>query len=81
MTTTIEEVLAPPDERTKTVPPESGDHDRFAHYAPKHLITQGAVYGTSVKALCGKRFVPMRDPSRYPICPECKEKLDQFPAG
>ena len=24
-------------------------------------------------ALCGKVWIPNRDPSRYPVCPTCKE--------
>jgi hypothetical protein len=31
------------------------------------------VLGTPVTALCGKVWVPSRDPSRFPICPTCKE--------
>jgi Protein of unknown function (DUF3039) len=23
--------------------------------------------------LCGHRFQPVRDPSRFPVCPRCKE--------
>jgi Protein of unknown function (DUF3039) len=23
--------------------------------------------------LCGHRFQPIRDPSRFPVCPKCKE--------
>ena len=29
--------------------------------------------GTPVVALCGKVWVPSRDPERFPICPECQE--------
>jgi hypothetical protein len=54
-------------------PVENGDHDRFAHYAEKHKITEAMVLGTPIKALCGKVWVPSRDPSRYPVCPTCKE--------
>ncbi|MDN5727599.1 MAG: DUF3039 domain-containing protein, partial [Propionibacteriales bacterium] len=28
---------------------------------------------TPVIALCGKVWVPSRDPQRFPVCPECKE--------
>jgi hypothetical protein len=31
------------------------------------------VTGEAIVALCGKKWVPTRDPSRYPICPTCKE--------
>lgn len=58
-----------------TVPVESdGDHDRFAHYVPKRNLTEAYVEGTPVRALCGKLWVPCRDPERYPICPVCLER-------
>jgi hypothetical protein len=34
------------------------------------------VFGEEVTALCGKRWVPSRDPQRFPVCPTCKEVLD-----
>lgn len=52
---------------------EDGDHDRFSHYAPKAKIMEAMVTGTPVKALCGKKWIPTRDPERFPICPSCKE--------
>ena len=50
-----------------------GDHDRFAHYARKSDILKSAVSGKPVIALCGKVWVPSRDPDRYKVCPTCKE--------
>jgi hypothetical protein len=52
-----------------------GDHERFAHYVRKPDIVMSAVEGVVVEALCGKRWVPDRDPKRYPVCPTCKEIL------
>lgn len=52
---------------------EEGDHERFSHYAPKNKIMESALSGTPVKALCGKLWVPGRDPEKFPVCPECKE--------
>jgi hypothetical protein len=55
---------------------EPGDHERFAHYVRKERILQSAVSGTPVIALCGKVWVPGRDPNRFPVCPVCKEIYD-----
>lgn len=62
-------------ERTETVPQvaEPGDHERFAHYVRKEKIVESAVTGEPVTALCGKVWVPGRDPDRFPVCPTCKE--------
>ena len=52
---------------------EPGDHERFSHYVRKEKIVESAVMGTPVVALCGKVWVPNRDPQKFPVCPECKE--------
>ena len=62
-------------------PTEPGDHDRFAHYVPKQKLTEAMVHGTPVRALCGKYWVPSRDPDKYPICPECKAIYEGMKAG
>ncbi|GGT57632.1 MULTISPECIES: DUF3039 domain-containing protein [Actinomadura] len=58
-----------------------GDHERFAHYVKKAKITESAVTGTPVIALCGKVWVPNRDPKKYPVCPECKEIYESMQSG
>jgi hypothetical protein len=60
---------------------DEGDHDRFAHYVEKRKLTQAYVLGTPVIALCGKVWVPSRDPERFPICPECKRLYELGPEG
>ena len=67
-------------------PTLDGDHERMAHivlegWKPEEgdfvsagpSVVEGIVNGTAVKALCGKIWVPSRDPKRYPVCPTCKE--------
>ncbi|MCE2647808.1 MAG: DUF3039 domain-containing protein [Streptomycetaceae bacterium] len=52
---------------------DDGGHDRFSHYVKKEKIVESAVTGKAVRALCGKKWIPSRDPEKYPICPTCKE--------
>ncbi|HEY1824659.1 MAG TPA: DUF3039 domain-containing protein [Acidimicrobiales bacterium] len=65
---------------------DEGDHERFTHlvlegYTPKdgefvalgNSVVEGMVNATPVRALCGKVWVPGRDPAKYPLCPTCKE--------
>ncbi len=52
---------------------EPGDHERFAHYVRKEKIMESALSGKPVVALCGKVWVPGRDPNKFPVCPVCKE--------
>jgi hypothetical protein len=70
-----------------TVDPElDGDHERMSHIVLEGVrfgeddyvaagpsVVEGMVNGTAVKALCGKIWVPSRDPRRFPLCPTCKE--------
>ena len=52
---------------------EDGDQEKFAHYVEKEKIVESAVTGKPVIALCGKVWVPGRDPSKFPICPDCQK--------
>lgn len=61
------------EDRTTLLTNEGGDHERFAHYVNKNAIVPSSVEGTPLVALCGKKWIPSRDPSRFPVCPECKE--------
>ena len=59
---------------------EPGDHERFAHYVRKEKILESAMSGDPVTALCGKVWVPGRDPSKFPVCPTCKAIYEGIPA-
>lgn len=60
---------------------QDGDHERFSHYVPKDKLTEAMVMGTPVIALCGKVWVPSRNPERFPVCPMCKEIWEQMNPG
>jgi hypothetical protein len=79
-------------------PQLDGDHERMSHivlegFKPEKgdfisagpSVVEGMVNGTAVKALCGKIWVPGRNPQRYAICPTCKEIAEgngwKVPAG
>ena len=63
-------------ERPRPDETDSGDRDRFSHYVAKDKIVESAVTGSPVTALCGKKWIPSRDPKKYPVCPTCKELYD-----
>ena len=52
---------------------DQGDHERYSHYVKKNKIVESAVLGEPVIALCGKAWVPSRDPGKFPVCPDCKK--------
>ena len=65
----------------RTVPTDNGDHERLSHYVAKDKLTEAMVNGTPVVALCGKVWVPSRDPQKFPVCPECKEIWESMRKG
>jgi hypothetical protein len=60
---------------------EDGDEEKFAHYVPKDKLLASMVSGTPIRALCGKLWVPSRDPERFPLCPMCKEIFESMKSG
>ncbi len=69
------------DERTDARLDDAEGHERLSHYVDKHKLTEAMVMGTPVIALCGKVWVPSRNPDRYPVCPECKEIWESLNPG
>ena len=59
----------------------SGDDDRVAHIVPKKEQMRGYVAGEPIEALCGKVWVPSRDPQGLPICQPCIDERDRRIAG
>ncbi|MDQ1679194.1 MAG: hypothetical protein QOI42_53 [Frankiaceae bacterium] len=72
--TTVEQTTVP-------LTTDGGDHEKFAHYVAKDKIVESSVTGTPLVALCGKVWVPSRDPSKFPVCPECQEIYNSLPKG
>ena len=59
---------------------DDGEDNRFSHYVRKEDILRSAVDGVPVTALCGKKWLPGRDPEKYPVCPQCKEMMGMLQA-
>lgn len=57
---------------------EDGDHDRYAHYVKKDKIVESAVTGKPVRALCGKKWIPGRNPDKFPVCPDCQKIYERM---
>ncbi len=64
------------DPQTQNIEP--GDHERYSHYVRKDKVVESAVMGNPVVALCGKVWIPSRDPEKFPVCPECKDLYEQM---
>lgn len=71
-------VLERPETSENASADDGEDHDRYAHYVSKERIAESRLTGRPVVALCGKVWVPKKDPSNYPICPDCKRIFDEM---
>lgn len=71
------DTLILPDESVET---ETSEPD-VAHWARRGDIAMSSLTGEPIEALCGVLFVPMRDPSRYPVCPACKRVMSHIASG
>lgn len=53
--------------------------DEVAHMIdqrdPANDVTQAMIDGTEIVALCGYRWIPSRDPHRFPLCRPCAEAV------
>lgn len=50
------------------------DDEHVAHIVmPASAVTEAYILGTSVTALCGKQWVPHKDPDKLPVCRMCKD--------
>ena len=61
------------DQELEVVELNSNNYMNYAHYADSVSVTEGYVTGKIVKAICGKFFVPSKDPKDFPVCPICKQ--------
>lgn len=69
------------EQEERTTQADDGDHDLFSHYVRKADRELAWLTGEPVTALCGKKWLPTRDPEKFPVCPQCKdvwEQLNQF---
>jgi hypothetical protein len=56
-----------------TVLDDGGDHDTFSHMVRKDALEHSQMTGEPVRALCGKVWVPRKNPDNYPVCQACIE--------
>lgn len=52
---------------------EPGDHEKMSHYVTKKALEKAIFDGIPTIALCGKKWLPTRDPKSFPVCQECKD--------
>lgn len=55
---------------------DNGDYDLFSHYVKHEDLEAAMLEGKPALALCGKKWLPTKDATRFPVCPECKDKWE-----
>lgn len=56
----------------------TGEDDIKTHVVRPSDLEEAIFNGTEITALCGYRWVPRRDPQRYPLCQPCQKKLAEI---
>lgn len=69
------------EEKTSPSFTDNGDHEKLSHYAHKDDVMNAMVNGVAIMALCGKIWIPTRDGTKFPVCPECQEIYETLPSG
>lgn len=66
------ETLTQPDVQLHT----GQNPDEVAHYVKKRRVTDAAVFGEPIPALCGYIVIPSRDTTGMPVCEACRAIFD-----
>ena len=75
-------IAAPGLDRAPQVDPALEDEEPdAAHIVTQHDLIHSQVTGEAIRALCGKMWVPRRDPDSYPICQACVDVLNAAAGG
>ena len=52
---------------------DADDDPDCAHIVSQRDLIHSQITGEPIRALCGKLWVPKRDPDNYPLCQACVE--------
>jgi hypothetical protein len=64
----------------------SGESEHRAHIvrrpdnqqSAEAWVTEARVFGYEVEALCGHKWIPARNPEKYPVCEACRDILSNM---
>ena len=63
---------------TEIIQQDLGDNDIVAHIIKKSDWGNAYIMGEPVRALCGKMWVPHKNPDGRPVCGECAQIFKDF---
>jgi len=73
-TITLPDLDAPP----VVDPTEEDEEPEAAHIVTQRDLIHSQITGQPIRALCGKLWVPKRNPDDYPMCPACVKILNRL---
>lgn len=65
----------------QTDPETEEEEPKFAHIVMREDQMKGYLAQEPIQALCGKVWIPSRDPEKLPVCEECVKIRDQIIAS
>lgn len=54
------------------------DSPQISHLIAKKDWHKAYILGSAIQALCGKVWVPSRDPEKYPLCEMCADLYEKM---
>jgi len=60
---------------------EGDEQPDAAHIVTQQDLIESQITGKAIRALCGKLWVPKRNPDDYPMCQACVEVLNRSGSG
>lgn len=67
-----------PDVRTHIINPEMNSHIYEPGMKAKDIVEIARLTGVEVVALCNYRWVPKRNPDKYPVCEKCMAEAYKY---
>jgi hypothetical protein len=61
----------------KEVRPGLTDKAEVSHIVRDEDWAKGYIWGQEIEALCGIRWIPSRDPEKYPVCQPCQKIYEE----
>ena len=82
MSQTASQVVLPDlDAAPVDAPAPDDDPPDAAHIVTQHDLIHSQVTGEAIRALCGKMWVPKRNPDDFPLCQACVDVLNTAAGG
>lgn len=77
-------------EQVRSITSDNSDNETLTHivYMPPKALAEGTtvydyvlnarIFGIEIEALCGYKWIPHKDPKKFPVCSKCKAAFESI---